>query len=124
MNTKKIASMLGASLMAMLVILTPVLGATTEQSTDPVLVPGHPLYFMKTAYEGIHYTFTFGEENKYQFLQELMQERNHEMTVLRNRGDTQNLEKMQTRLQTQSIIMTNLKTQIGISPQCGNGMGC
>lgn len=114
MELKKNIISMFAFLMACMIISAPVFGLEDIQvSSDPILVPGHPLYFMKQISEGLKYTFTFNKEKKFALQQEFILERQREYLVLEKRGDTKNMLKMQQQLQTHNIISANLRTRVG-----------
>ena len=82
-------------------------------SNGPVLVPGHPLYFMKQFKEGMQYAFTFNTEKKFALQEKFIVERQREYIVLERNGDTANMLRIQQMFQTHNVISTNLRTQIG-----------
>lgn len=82
---------------SLLIITTFLLGglvnAQEEELPDPGILPGNPLYFLDTLFEGIGTLFTFGDEAKAERFLDMAAERLAETRELAEQGKSNRVEK-------------------------------
>lgn len=80
---------------------TPTSTSTVDELPDPGILPGHPLYFVKSLTENIGLAFSFGNVKKSEQLANLAEKRLAEAEALADQGDSERAERALERYSSQ-----------------------